>query len=67
MAAASATAVASVSLPAKAGSQRWTPRWAPQAIISRRASAAAGGPMVNTTTSPPEPASSTALALARRQ
>ena len=52
IAAASARAVARVSEPAKRGSQRWTARVAPQASISRRASAAVGGPIVNTTTSP---------------
>ena len=67
MAAARARAVARVSEPAKRGSQRWTPRVAPQASISRSAAAAVGGPIVNTMTSPSGPASSTALAFARRQ
>ncbi len=45
--------MASVSEPAKAGSHRWSPEPAPQAIASRSTSSALAGPSVSTVHEPP--------------
>ena len=67
-AAASARAVASVSDPANASSQTWTPESAPQATASRSTSSALGGPRVTTVHEPPvAPARMTPWDTARRQ